>query len=188
MSKSCDKYGDGGDDRSGWLIVDRSEILETRHQSAHRRSHSDCQMLTFFLYRVVFPTARTPFLMALVQRCCSTTWEGTGSTLVSSAKPGAYNLVRAGAFSVRLPASAPPVVSTSVVELLIPSDGLSFRMVAFLSSRSRSRDGLVGAGATAVGLTLRMSLSRNRGSVGAGGMFGAGTPEDESPAEEDETR
>jgi len=106
---------------------------------------------------------------------------------VSSAKPGAYNLVRAGTFSARLPASALPFVSAFAVPVM-PRDGLSFRKVVFLSSRSRSRDDLVGAGAIAVGFTLRMSLSRKRGRAGAGGILGAGIPDDESPTEEDDVR
>src|ERR1700685_238711 len=42
---------------------------------------------TFFLYRVVFPTANTPFLIALVLRWCSTRCERTGKTEASSAAP-----------------------------------------------------------------------------------------------------
>ena len=46
--------------------------------------------LTFFLYRVVWATASTPFLIALVHRWCSTTWLGTGSTLLSSVSVGRF--------------------------------------------------------------------------------------------------
>lgn len=41
------------------------------------------------MYRIVSATASTPFRMALVPRWCSTTCDGTGSTLPSSARPAA---------------------------------------------------------------------------------------------------
>ena len=41
-------------------------------------------------YRVVFPTAKTPFLIALVLRWCSTTCEGTGRTELSSVIAGVF--------------------------------------------------------------------------------------------------
>src|ERR1700761_8049730 len=48
---------------------------------------------TFFLYRVVLPTASTPLRIALVLRWCKTTCDGTGSTLASSANISAAAVV-----------------------------------------------------------------------------------------------
>lgn len=150
----------------------------------------------FFLYRVVFPTANTPFLIALVLRWCSTTCEGTGKTEASSATPWKSRLllvlvlvlVAAGTLML-VPTSVPlgvitGIPSASVVVLVavaevIPSVLLAFRSF-LLSSLSFSRIALLPA-APPVPVPARPSsffafninLSRCLGSTGAGGILGA---------------
>lgn len=50
------------------------------------------QAPTFFLYLVVFATAKTPFLIALVHKWCKTTWLGTGNTDASSVIEGIFDV------------------------------------------------------------------------------------------------
>lgn len=171
---------------------------------------------TFFLYRVVFATANTPFRIALVLRWCRITWLGTGNTLASSARPGASSFATfARRFDGVCPSSCAPsspagggldaaaaIAPTSVPEAVVTGSGAPSAVLDVIPSvdgpcerlarasrsrrfarsfslsfsrRDRSRS-LGDPGAPLIcGRTLRMSLSRCRGSTGAGGTFGAGT-------------
>ena len=67
----------------------------------------------FFLYLVVFPTANTPFLIALVHKWCSTTWLGTGNTDPSSVNGGIFIVSIARVLEGTTP-NAPELLGTGV--------------------------------------------------------------------------
>jgi type II restriction/modification system DNA methylase subunit YeeA len=47
--------------------------INVRTSKKKKKSKEETKKPTFFLYLVVFPTAKTPFLIALVLKCCNTT-------------------------------------------------------------------------------------------------------------------
>jgi hypothetical protein len=181
---------------SCWFIIYSCQILRQHKVLVCSLGRGVLTTPTFFRYLVVFPTARTPFRMALVLKWCNTTWEGTGKTLASSVIPRPSSLARDTA-PPGVVMSAPLAVVTgisipsSLVVLVIPNIDLPlFFPLLLLSSLSRSRS-LVRpacAGPLVFGRTFRMSLSRWRGRVGAGGMLGAGTPDEDPESVTDDAR
>ena len=72
--------------------IQLSYTIKKNQYTTHRMHGHFVAELTFFLYLVVLATAKTPFLIALVHRCCMTTCEGTGKTLLSSVSAGMFSM------------------------------------------------------------------------------------------------
>jgi hypothetical protein len=65
-------------ERGEETVTDPLSINVRTSKKKQEESKEETKKPTFFLCLVVFPTAKTPFLIALVLKCCNTTWLGTG--------------------------------------------------------------------------------------------------------------